>query len=109
MPIRLFSLLLLSLPLGALANSSAQETFSQPLQHPYPFAIVEEKDELETGRENCFLTVTIQYRSKKTEVIQHAFEADSREDCAERRELFGNNFSPREVLKKHVSMKWGRK
>jgi hypothetical protein len=42
-------------------------------------------------------------------VIQHAFEAESREDCAERRELFGNNFSPREVLKKHVSMKWGRK
>ena len=63
-------------------------------------------ESITTGRENCFLLVTTEYKLGRREELAYEFEMENRQACSDLRDLYATSFSPAEVKKKTVAMRW---
>ncbi len=55
---------------------------------------------------NCVIEVTSSFKNKKTESSLFSFKFVKQVECENAAALFRENFSPKDVKKKQVKMKW---
>jgi hypothetical protein len=57
-------------------------------------------------KKNCFINTKSEYFNGETKEDHHSFYFQNKKECEELKKIFSNNFSPKEIKKNKVDLKW---